>query len=170
MGQADSRTTRTFFVTSSTWGRRSLFQSERLARLFLDVLLECRAQERYLLHEYVLMPDHFHALISVPPRVTVERAVQWIKGGFSYRAKKEAGFQGEVWQRGFSDEFIVDASGYCARCEYIRQNPVRAGLARVPEEYPYGSAGSDQKTDPMPLHLQGLKPRNKIVGASLRHD
>jgi REP-associated tyrosine transposase len=168
--QSGSGSTRTFFITSSTWERRSLFQSERLARLFLDVLLECRAQERYLLHEYVLMPDHFHALISVPPRVTVERAVQWIKGAFSYRAKKEAGFQGEIWQRGFSDEFIVDAAGYRARCAYIRQNPVRAGLARVPEEYPYGSAGSDQEMDPMPCQLQGLKPRNEIVGESLRHD
>ncbi len=89
-----------------------------------------------------------------------------IKGGFSFRAKKETGFQGEIWQRGFTDEFVVDVEGYRARCAYIRQNPVRAGLARVPEEYPYGSAGSDQKMDPMPLHLQGLKPQNKFVGAS----
>lgn len=163
--EADSGTTRTFFVTSSTWERRSLFQSERLARLFLDLLREYRAQKRYLLHEYVLMPDHFHALISVPPRVTIERAVQWIKGGFSYRAKKEAGFQGEIWQRGFSDELIVDTAGYRARRAYIRQNPVRARLVRTPENYPYGSAGSDQEMDSMPQHLQGLKPRNKFVGA-----
>jgi putative transposase len=170
LGHADSGTTRTFFVTTSTWERRSLFQSERLARLFLNVHLGYRAQERYLLHEYVLMPDHLHALISVPPRVTVEQALQWIKGGFSFRAKKETGFQGEIWQRGFSDEFIAGVAGYRARCAYIRQNPVRAGLARVPEEYPFGSAGSDQKMDSVPPHLQGLKPQNKFMGASLRHD
>jgi REP-associated tyrosine transposase len=164
------QTTRTFFVTSSTWERRSLFQSVRMAKLFMDVLSGYRAQKRYLLHELVLMPDHFHALISVLPGMSVERAVQLIKGGFSYRAKKELGFQGEIWQRGFSDEFVVDAASYLARCAYIRQNPVRAGLARVPEEYPCGSAGLEKEMDPMPLHLQGLKPRNKFMGASQRHD
>jgi putative transposase len=141
-----------------------------MARLFLDVLSGYHTQEKFLLHEFVLMPDHFHALISVLPGMSVERAVQLIKGGSSYRAKKELGFQGEVWQRGFSDEFIVNSAGYHRRCEYIRQNPSHAGLARVPEEYPYGSSGSEGMMDPMPLHLQGLKPRNKFIGASQRHD
>ena len=127
--------------------------------------MEYRAQERYLLHEYVLMPDPFHVLVSVLPGMSVERAVQCIKGGFSYRAKKELEFQGEIWQRSFSDEFIVDAAGYRARCESIRQNPVRARLARVPEEYPCGSAGSDQKMDSMPPRLQGLKPIKECVTA-----
>jgi REP-associated tyrosine transposase len=154
----NSRTTRTFFVTSSTWGRRSLFQSERMAKLFLDVLSVYRAQGRYLLHEFVLMPDHFHVLISVLPEMIVEGAVQLIKGGFSYRARKQLGFQGEIWQRGFSDELVVNVAGYRARCEYVRHNPVRARLARIPEDYPYGSAGSERKMDPMPTHLRGLKP------------
>ena len=116
------------------------------------------------------MTDHLHALSCVPPRVTVEWAVQVIKGGISFRAKKELGFQGEIWQRGFSDEYIFDASGYRTRCVYIRQNPVRAGLARTPEEYPYCSAGSDVETDAMPPHLQGLKPREGKGDVSLRHD
>jgi putative transposase len=141
-----------------------------MAKLFMDVLSGYRDQERYLLHEFVLMPDHFHALISVPPGMIVERAVQLIKGGFSYRAKKELEFQGEIWQRGFSDDLVVDAAGYWARCMYIRQNPVRAGLVRVPEEYPYGSSGLEREIDPMPLHLQGLKPRNRFMGASQRHE
>ena len=142
-------------MTSSTWGRRSLFQSERLARPFLDVLSGYRAQGHYLLHEFVLMPEHFHGLISVPPGMTIARAAQLIKGGFSYRAKKELGFQGEIWQRGFSDEYIFDASGYHTRCAYIRQNPVRAGLVRNPEEHTYCSAGSEVELDPMPPHLLG---------------
>jgi len=149
------QTTRTFFVSSATWARRSLFQSERMARLFLEVLSAYRAQGRYLLHEFVLMREHFHVLISVPPKLSVERAVQLMKGGFSYRAKKELGVHGEIWQRGFSDEYVTDAAGYRARCEYIRQNPVRAGFARAPQEYPYGAMGSGIETDPMPEHLRG---------------
>ncbi len=56
---------RTFFVTSSIRGKRNLLQSERAARLFLDVLYGYRAQAKYLLHEFVVMPDHFHLLITV---------------------------------------------------------------------------------------------------------
>jgi putative transposase len=147
--------TRTFFVTSSTWERRSLFRSERMARLFLDVFSEHRLQGRYLLHELVVMPDHFHLLISVPPGMRLEKAVQFIKGGFSYRAAKDLGFHAEVWQRGFSDEYVADADAYDAQGRYIHRNPVEAGLARDAAEYPYSSACPGFQLDPMPEHLSG---------------
>jgi putative transposase len=64
-----------YFVTASTFQKRSLFQTERMARLFGDVLFHYRGQGRYLLHEFVLMPDHFHVLLS--PTETLERALHW---------------------------------------------------------------------------------------------
>jgi len=85
-----------YFITASTYQKQSLFQSDRMARLFLDVLQHYHLQKKYLLHEFVLMPDHFHLLIT--PTETLERALQLIKGGFSYRAKKELRFIGEIWQ------------------------------------------------------------------------
>ena len=54
--------TRTFFVTSSTWDKRNLLQSDRAAGLFLKVLYEYRAQGKFRLHEFVVMSDHFHLL------------------------------------------------------------------------------------------------------------
>jgi len=59
--------------------------------LFLDVLFHYWQQQKYLLHDFVVMPDHFHLLIT--PIVTLERAMQLIKGGFSFRAKRELGFR-----------------------------------------------------------------------------
>src|SRR6476620_7817359 len=56
---------RTFFVTSSIWGKRALLQSDRSATLFRTVLYEYRCQGKYRLHEFVIMPDHFHALTTV---------------------------------------------------------------------------------------------------------
>ena len=70
-----------------------------MAQLFIEVLLHYRRQGKYLLHEFVLMPDHFHVLIT--PAITLERALQLIKGGFSFRARKELGFGGEIWQTSF---------------------------------------------------------------------
>src|ERR1035438_1434744 len=85
--------------STNTFQKHSLFQSERMARLFLDVLFSYRTQRRYLLHEFVLMPDHFHLLIT--PTESLERGLQLIKGGFSFRAKRELGFGGEIWEQRF---------------------------------------------------------------------
>src|SRR5438067_7648754 len=90
-----------YFITGSTFQKRNILQSDRMAGLFLDVLLHYRAGGKYLLHEFVVMPDHFHLLIS--PRESLERAIQLIKGGFSFRAKRELGFMHEIWQPSFYD-------------------------------------------------------------------
>ncbi len=81
------QSTRTFFVTSTTAGRRALLQSDRMAQLLLDVLAENRRKRRFLLHEFVIMPNHFHLLLTPAAEIPLEKALQFIKGGFSYRAK-----------------------------------------------------------------------------------
>lgn len=83
------------FHYASAFQKQKLLQSHRMARLFLEVLQHYRLQNKYLLHEFVLMPDHFHLLIT--PTETLERALQLIKGGFSFRARKELGFVREIW-------------------------------------------------------------------------
>jgi len=72
--------------------------------------------------------------------VTIEKAVQFIKGGFSYRAKKELGFDGEIWQTSFYDRRVRDANEYARFRHYIHMNPVRRGLVTLPEEFPFTSA------------------------------
>jgi putative transposase len=79
---------RTYFITASTWEKESLLQSERMAKLFMDVLFHYQTQRKYCLHEFVVMHNHFHALLTPLSPVTLEKAVQFIKGGFSFRAKK----------------------------------------------------------------------------------
>jgi putative transposase len=86
------------------------------------------------------MPDHVHILITVPGDLSIEKAMQLIKGGFSFRVGRELSFHGEVWQRGFSDVRVSDEESFQQHRRYINHNPVRAGLANTPEEFPYGSA------------------------------
>jgi putative transposase len=88
---------RTFFVTSSIAEKRNLLQSHRSAKLFIEVLHHYRDEHKYLLHDFVVMTDHFHVVITVEGEMTVERAVQFIKGGFAFRAGKELGFRAPVW-------------------------------------------------------------------------
>src|SRR5207237_9286189 len=96
-----------------------------------------RRQRKYLLHEFVLMPDHFHVLIT--PTITLERALQLIKGGFSFRARKELGFGGEIWQTSFYDRRVRDIKVYYAFREYIRFNPVKRGLVGELGDYLFSS-------------------------------
>ena len=110
----------TYFVTSNTAGRKPFFRHDRWAQLFIQVLLGYRP-ERFLLHGFIVMPDHFHALIT--PQESLEKAVQCIKGGFSFRAKKELSWTGEIWVAGFSDHRIRDdgTSKYiCGTSQRIR--------------------------------------------------
>jgi len=135
--RADSRT---FFVTTKAVNGRSLLQSERMANLFIDVLRRYVAERRFKVNDFVVMPNHVHLLLTLDETISVEKAVQLIKGNFSYRVKKEFGFPGEVWQRGFSDFRINDRESFLKHREYIDNNPVKAGLADTPENYLYGSA------------------------------
>jgi putative transposase len=142
----------TYMITSLTWGRRALFRNDRWAQLLVDTLYHYRGSA-YLLHEFVIMPDHIHVLLTA--QTSVEKAVQFIKGGFSYRAKKELGSNMEIWQKGFSDHRIRNGDDYRLHQTYIRQNPVRKNLCERAEQYPYSSACGRYELDPAP---QGLKP------------
>jgi putative transposase len=111
-----------------------------MADLFIDVLRSTMRSGRAVIHDFVVMPNHVHILMTIHGDMSIEKAMQLIKGGFSFRAKKELGFGGEIWQRGFSDVRIIDEQSFQLHREYIDNNPVKAGLANSPEEYPSGSA------------------------------
>ena len=128
---------RTFFVTTKTHGGRRLLQAERNADLLIDVLRSCVAAGEFQLHDFVVMPDYVHLLMTVDGRMTIEKAMQLMKGRFSYRLKKEHGYLGEVWQRGFSEVRVDREVSFRQHREYIAQNSVKAGLTESPDEYPY---------------------------------
>ncbi|MFZ0746323.1 MAG: hypothetical protein WAM85_18080 [Terracidiphilus sp.] len=101
------------------------------------------------------MPDHFHLLIT--PMTALERAIQLIKGGFSFRVKRELGSNAEVWHRGFADHRIRDSEDYDRHLHYIRLNPVKKHLCDAPAEYKYSSAYRGWKLDPIPQWLKPLE-------------
>jgi REP element-mobilizing transposase RayT len=87
---------RTFFVTTRTAGGRSLFQTNQMAELFSEVLRSYVAAGEFTVHDFVIMPNHVHLLVTIPGSLRIERAMQLVKGNFSFRANKEVGFKGEI--------------------------------------------------------------------------
>jgi putative transposase len=127
--------TGTYFVSTGTHERRRVFQVERQAQLLMETLQHYRAEGKYKLHAFVVMPDHVHLLIT-PLDISVERAVGLVKGGFSHRL----GSKMPVWQKGFDDRRCRDADDFLTRKTYIHMNPVRVGLVAEMHLYPYSSA------------------------------
>ena len=149
---------RTFFISTAIWERRSLLQSTPLCDLLLNVLRENRAKQRFELHEFVLMRDHVHLILTPSSQVPLEKAIQFIKGGFSFRAKKDLNLMGEIWQKGYNEQRIKDAHDYIEKAAYIQMNPVKAGYVDHPDEFPYSSARLKAEIDPPPFHFQ-INPR-----------
>ena len=127
----------TFFITSRT--QAPVFQTERSAELFLDVVQSYRRQHKFMLHAFVVMPDHFHIILTPSEGVTLERSVQYLKGGFSFRAKMELGIQREIWQPKYHDRRIRDREECAALLRYLEYNPVKRRLAETSHGYPFSS-------------------------------
>ncbi|MGA8938664.1 MAG: transposase [Acidobacteriaceae bacterium] len=138
----------TFFITTQTHNRRRLFQVEATAQHFLETLQHYRHEGHYKLHAFVIMPDHIHLLLT-PQAITLERAIQLIKGGFSRKLESKL----PTWQRGFTDRRMRDRADFIAHRDYIHQNPVRSHLCQLPEDYPYSSAHPRQPHIPPPASL-----------------
>jgi len=117
-------------------GRR-LLQSERNAKLLIDVLRSLVSERKFELHDFVVMPDHLHLLLTVHDEMTIEKAMQLVKGRFSHRLSHEFGYKGEVWLRGFSEVQVMNQKGLETHREYIARNPVKAGVAASVDEFPF---------------------------------
>jgi putative transposase len=155
----------TYFVTFSTWRRQRLFVVEIYVRLFLKTLYRYRRQGSYELHLFVVMPDHVHILLTPALSVTLEHAVQLIKGGYSHTLGQIVGRKREIWQRGFTDHRIRDRADYEYHSRYI-QNPVLANLATDAREYRYCSAFPGYKLDFWPSAAEAGITGETTIGTS----
>jgi putative transposase len=140
---------RTYFITTVTANRKRLFQVEQNASLFIEVLQDQCAKNRLQLHAFVVMPDHAHLLLTPAPNISLEKTMQYIKGGFSFRLKSTL----DVWERSYDSRRITDPRDYTTHVTYIHQNPLRANLISAPGPYPHSSANPIHPSDPSPIHL-----------------
>jgi len=85
------------------------------------------------------MPDHLHFLPEgTAPSSNLKELLRQYKQQSSFAWKQRTGFK--MWQRGFFDRVLRADEDTVAVARYILQNPVRAGLARTAEEYPYSGS------------------------------
>jgi len=157
MGRLTHRTGEgwSYFITTKAFQSGFLFQVEETARIVVAKLSEYRDKGNYLLHDFVLMPNHLHLILTPAPAISLEKAMQLIKGGSSFEIHKLRGGRTPIWQSGFHESRVTDWMDFKKKADYVRFNPVAGRLVERPEEWQFGSASGRYQLDPIP---QGLKP------------
>ncbi len=163
------------FITCSCFRRRALLANSAHRTMFLQILEEVRQTYQFVAAAYVVMPEHFHLLVTEPERNDLSRAMQVLKQRTAHRLLEELrGSSGldedHFWQRRFYDFSVWSAAKHSAKVHYIHLNPVRRGLVAEPERWlwssfraggpPFGSPDFTTTVGAPPLRsLQGWEPR-----------
>jgi putative transposase len=126
-----------YFVTFNIAMRRPMLARPEIHHAFR--MFGRRAYEQFdvAVGRYVLMPDHVHLFVALPPTgITLSK---WIQALRSVLGKEllRLGFQKPHWQEGFFDHVLRNAESYSEKWDYVRMNPVRAHLCRESEDWPY---------------------------------
>ena len=102
----------------------------------------------YELHGYCVMPNHIHLLIRPlkdahgdyhKDSVTVQR----LKSYTARQINQAMGHAGKVWTEDYFDRFIRNPRDYWRVVEYILDNPLKAGLSKQRDEWPYAGLGEN---------------------------
>ncbi len=119
------------FLTVCTKDRQPWLAKQNVHDALKKVWL---STDTWLVGEYLLMPDHIHLFCA--PRnltVTLQRWVSYWKREFSCLHLPEAG----EWLRNFWDTRLRRSENYTQKWNYVRENPVRAGLVKQPDDWPF---------------------------------
>jgi putative transposase len=140
-----------------------------VASIVEEAIFHYRDQGNHFVHRHVVMPDHLHLILTPGETMTLEKAVQLIKGGSSREIGKRPGMRFPVSHAGFTEHQIRDQRDFDSHVRYIDENPVKTRLAGKPEDYSHGSAIGKFALDPWPLASGAKAPRNsKDVTAGLK--
>ena len=128
-----------YFITFNTWEKLELTPAARQV-----VLNACKFfdRQRYQIFCLVVMPDHVHMLMQPLEKSdnkfwSLSSILHSMKSYSSKQIPKVMKHIGTVWQDERHDHIVRDEREFQVFWEYIRQNPVKAGLSVTPEEYPF---------------------------------
>src|SRR5271170_3763585 len=100
----------TYFVTTKSFQSTFLFQVQQTAEIILSKILEYRDRKSYLLHDFVLMPNHLHLILTPTHGVSLEKAMQLMKGGSSHEIHRFRGEKIGIWEAGFHESSVTSCS------------------------------------------------------------
>jgi putative transposase len=138
------------FITCSCYHRLPWLDSVLLRDLFVSILEETRQRYRFVVMGYVVMPDHFHLLISEPQVGDPSKVIQVVKQRFAQRVLKRPRRKrtaesrslrepAHVWEPRFYDFNVWTEYKRVEKLRYMHRNPVKRGLVEEPEQWAWSS-------------------------------
>jgi putative transposase len=132
-----------YFVTTCTKNRRKLLSSDEIAKVLIDELHAAHDRHGWAVGRYVIMPDHVHFFCR--PELHAKRLSDFVGFWKSYASRKIQALgplrstpsATALWQREFFDHVLRSAESYGEKWNYVRDNPVRAGLVLAAIDWPY---------------------------------
>jgi len=125
-----------YYITACTHNRRPILDRPAVHDSFIQFALSA-LDYQICVGRYVIMPDHIHLLASFGPEsIPVSRWMKSLKNAIS-KSLRNANFPEPHWQKGFFDHVIRSQESYDEKWLYVRDNPVRAGLVRSAQDWPY---------------------------------
>ena len=124
-------------MTFNTYDRRQVLARGEIHEAFRSFCYRAEQEFGVAVGRYVLMPDHVHLFVAFPSDGVV--LVAWIQSLRAVLGKVllNVGHDKPHWQEGFFDHVLRSAESYAQKWDYVRMNPVRAGLCATPEQWPY---------------------------------
>jgi REP element-mobilizing transposase RayT len=140
----------TFFITKTLHPKKPGL--DVIAREMIVSALEfALTHERIFLRAFVVMPDHWHALLALREPWTLPKFMHDMMSFVGSRTQLQCKRVGTQWQDGYYDTLVKTAKQFGFVADYIEENPVTRGLVESAEEWIQSSAHrTDLITDPWP--------------------
>ena len=130
-----------YLLTSVSYRRRPVFADFHLGRLVVNAMRHHDLRGHTDTLAYVVMPDHFHWLLSLGDHFDLPRLMVSLKGYTARRIKERIDLGGDpLWQEGYHDHALRREEDIQATARYIVANPLRAGLVERLGDYPLWDA------------------------------
>jgi putative transposase len=139
-------------VTSRGNERREVFRDDDDRREFLRLLGRTVELFGWKLHAWVLMGNHFHLLVGTP-EATLSRGMRQLNGDYAGHFNRRHGRDGHVFQGRFKAVLVQRESHLLEVARYVVRNPVRAGMVKSAEEWPWSSYRASAGLEPAPAWL-----------------
>ena len=128
-----------YFLGCNTEGRRRFFGNPALAQLILDLYVAERERGKILLHGYVVMPDHYHVILSLRGEPSVSALLRRVHSFFLRDSSEITGIKRRFFQRRPYDHVLRDERDFLEKLEYCHNNPITAGLVKEIIDWPWSS-------------------------------
>lgn len=167
------------YITCSCYRREPLLGTARRRDVFVRILEQVRSRYRFLVIGYVVMPEHFHLLMSKPEIDNPSKVMQVLKQRVARRLlphrrrpaegqrslwETEPDQERHFWQRRFYDFNVWSEKKRIEKLRYMHRNPVKRGLVDRPDLWAWSSFRLYAHGEQGPVKVQRVGDRVAAAG------